>query len=131
MKFAYVRLLVDQADFAACFNFYKDTLGFPVTWGEGDASYASFDTGETTISINAYWIMGDALGLPSNPPKSDRAILIFEVDDVDARYEELKSRGVTFTHPPTDHREWGIRTAHFRDPAGNLLEICHELPQNS
>lgn len=127
MKFTHIRLLVDQADFAACFNFYKNTLSFAVTWGESDASYASFDTGETNLSINAYHIMGDALGLPPNPAKIDRALLIFEVDDVDAKYDELKSRGVTFTHPPEDHPAWGIRTAHFRDPAGNLLEICREL----
>ena len=127
MKFAYTRLLVDQADFPACFDFYKNVLGFKVKWGDGDPSYTSFETGDTTISINSYWIMGDALGLPANPPKSDRAVLIFEVEDVDAKYEALKKRGVTFTHPPEDHTDWGIRTAHFRDPAGNLIEINKPL----
>jgi len=100
MKFAYTRLLVDQADFAACRDFYKNVLGFKVTWGETDPSYTSFETGETTISLNSYWIVGDALGLPPNPPKADRAALIFEVEDVDAKYEEFKSRGVTFIHVP-------------------------------
>jgi lactoylglutathione lyase len=127
MKFAYTRLLVDQADFHACFDFYKNVLGFKVTWGEGDNSYASFATGETTVSINSYWIMGDALDLPKNPPKTDRAVLVFEVENVDTKYEELKIRGVSFTHPPEDHTDWGIRTAHFRDPAGNLIEINHPL----
>jgi catechol 2,3-dioxygenase-like lactoylglutathione lyase family enzyme len=127
MKFAYTRLLVDQADFAACRDFYKNVLGLKVTWGDIDPSYTSFDTGETTISLNAYWIVGDALGLPPNPPKTDRAALIFEVEDVDAKYEEFKSRGVTFIHTPTDHVDWGIRAAHFRDPAGNLIEINKPL----
>jgi len=127
MKFAYTRLLVDQADFDACRDFYKDKLGFKVTWGETDPSYTSFDTGETTISLNAYWIMGDAIGLPPNPPKNDRVALIFEVDDVDAKFGELKAQGVAFIHTPTDHTDWGIRAAHFRDPAGNLIEINKPL----
>ena len=127
MKFAYTRLLVDQADFDACRDFYKNILGFKVTWGETDPSYTSFDTGEITISLNAYWIVADALGLPPNPAKSDRAALIFEVEDVDAKYEELKGKGVTFIHTPIDHVDWGIRAAHFRDPAGNLIEINKPL----
>ncbi len=127
MKFTFTRLLVDQDDFHACFDFYKNTLGFKVTWGEGDNVYASFDTGATNIAINAYWTVGDALGLPANPPKTDRAILIFEVEDVDAKFEELKARGVTFVSSPEDRPDWGIRTAHFRDPAGNLIEINQYL----
>ena len=129
MKFTSTRLLVHQADFHACFDFYKNVLGFAVKWGEGDNRYASFETGENIIAINSYWIMGDALNLPANPPKSDRAVLTFEVEDVDAKYEELKARGVTFTHSPTDHTDWGIRTANFRDPAGNLIEINKPLAQ--
>jgi len=127
MKFVYTRLLVDQADFDACRDFYKNILGFKVKWGETDPSYTSFDTGETTISLNAYWIVADALGLVANPPKSDRAALIFEVEDVDAKYEALKAQGVIFIHTPTDHTDWGIRAAHFRDPAGNLIEINKPL----
>jgi lactoylglutathione lyase len=75
--------------------------------------------------------VGDALHLPDSPPKTDRAMIIFEVEDVDVRYEALKTRGVTFTHPPEDHADWGIRTAHFRDPAGNLIEINKALAHSA
>ena len=129
MKYTFTRLLVDQADFQACFDFYKNVLGFKVTWGEGDNVYASFDTGSTNLAINAYWTVSEPLHLPEERPKTDRSILIFEVEDVDAKYEELKTRGVIFTHPPEDRTEWGIRTAHFRDPAGNLIEINKYLAQ--
>jgi catechol 2,3-dioxygenase-like lactoylglutathione lyase family enzyme len=129
MKYTFTRLLVDQDDFSACFDFYKNVLGFKVTWGEGDNVYASFDTGVTNIAINAYWTVSEPLGLPADRPQTDRAILIFEVENVDAAYEDLQTRGVTFTHPPTDRADWGIRTAHFRDPAGNLLEINQYLSQ--
>lgn len=129
MKFTSTRLLVDQADFHACFDFYKNVLGFKVTWGEGHNAYASFDTGATTIAINSYGVMGDALNLPDDPPKTDRAVLVFEVADVDAKYEALKTQGVLFTHAPEDYRDWGCRAAHFRDPAGNLIEINQGLAQ--
>jgi len=32
-----------------------------------------------------------------------------------------------FETEPTDRSVWGIRTAHFRDPDGNLIEINHAL----
>ena len=127
MKYTFTRLLVDQADFDACFDFYKNVLGFKVTWGEGDKLYASFDTGVTNIAINAYWMVSDALGLLANPPQTDHAIIIFEVEDVDAKYEELKARCVTFVSAPEDRPDWGIRAAHFRDRAGNLIEINKPL----
>ena len=44
------------------------------------------------------------------------------MEDVDAAYEALKARGVSLLRPPTD-RPWGLRTAHFADPEGNLWEI--------
>ncbi len=44
------------------------------------------------------------------------------VDDVEAEYERLRSRGVEFETPPTD-AEAGIRLAFFRDPDGNRVEI--------
>ena len=58
----------------------------------------------------------------------DKAAYIFEVEKIDAAYEELVRRGVAFITVPTDRTEWGIRTAHFRDPEGNLLEIYSRLP---
>jgi uncharacterized glyoxalase superfamily protein PhnB len=44
------------------------------------------------------------------------------VDDVDAAYEELRSKGAEFIRAPED-RHWGLRCAHFKDPDGNVWEI--------
>jgi catechol 2,3-dioxygenase-like lactoylglutathione lyase family enzyme len=51
-------------------------------------------------------------------------LLAASVANVDAAFEELKGKGVTFVRPPTDQR-WGLRTAHFVDPEGNLWEMNH------
>ena len=46
---------------------------------------------------------------------------IFEVDDCQATYEELKGRGVEFTQEPVE-RFYGIDAA-FRDPFGNHFRM--------
>jgi catechol 2,3-dioxygenase-like lactoylglutathione lyase family enzyme len=43
MKLSFVRLLVD--DYGACFRFYRDVMGFPVTFGDEEGAYADFDAG--------------------------------------------------------------------------------------
>ena len=45
------------------------------------------------------------------------------VDDVDAMFEMLATRGVVLLNGPMD-RPWGIRTASFVDPAGYIWEIA-------
>jgi uncharacterized glyoxalase superfamily protein PhnB len=55
-----------------------------------------------------------------------RGLLAVEVADVDAAYEDLTARGVTFVQPPTD-KPWGRRMAHFADPEGTLWEIYQDI----
>jgi predicted enzyme related to lactoylglutathione lyase len=47
--------------------------------------------------------------------------LFFTTDDCQAAYEELKSRGVEFTQPPTE-QPYGI-DAGFRDQSGNHFRM--------
>ena len=47
--------------------------------------------------------------------------LFFAVDDCQASYEELKSRGVEFAQEPTE-QPYGI-DAGFRDPSGNHFRM--------
>jgi catechol 2,3-dioxygenase-like lactoylglutathione lyase family enzyme len=48
--------------------------------------------------------------------------LFFATDDVQASYEELKSRGVEFQQEPTE-QPYGI-DAGFRDPSGNSMRMA-------
>ena len=48
--------------------------------------------------------------------------LFFATDDVQATYEELKSRGVEFQQEPTE-QPYGI-DAGFRDPSGNQMRVA-------
>ena len=123
MKLAYVRLLVN--DFDACVAFYRDVLGFPVAILAEHAKFAEFDTGETALELYDRSMMAELVGRVgrSVTGEVDRALLTLRVDDVDETYEMLQAKGVSFDVPPTDREAWGARTAHFRDPDGNLIEL--------
>lgn len=128
LKMTHVRLLVK--DYAACFRFYRDVMGFEPTWGEEDGCYADFNAGTCALALFSRDLMAAAAGaadLPMEVACQDRSMLTFEVDDVDATWQRLCDCGVEEVAAPTDRAEWGIRAAHFRDPDGNLLEINQPL----
>ncbi len=127
-KFTYTRMLV--TDFKACFLFYRDILGFKATFGSEDDVYADFDTGGVTLALFGRATMSEAVGtasLPARASSQDAVCLCFGVENVDAACEQLKVKGVGLVSEPADRADWGIRTAHFRDPDGNLIEISQPL----
>jgi catechol 2,3-dioxygenase-like lactoylglutathione lyase family enzyme len=127
-KYEFTRLLV--SNFKACFLFYRDVLGFPVGFGTENDSYADFALGPVNISLFDKNEMSQAVGtadLPADLHGQDKICLVFAVENVDTACRQLKSKGVQLSVEPTDHPDWGIRTAHFRDPDGNLIEINHPL----
>jgi len=115
-------------DLAGCTVFYRDT--FKLQYQGSDANSASF-----LLEKGLYLILlsprgaADLLGTQVHEQKIEggpRGLLAAGVADVDAAYEELKAKGVTFVRPPTD-QPWGLRTAHFADPEGNLWEINQSI----
>jgi predicted enzyme related to lactoylglutathione lyase len=46
----------------------------------------------------------------------------FEVEDVDLEHEQLTRRGVPCIKPPVTY-PWGRRSAWFRDPDGNIVNL--------
>ncbi len=115
-------------DLARCTAFYRDTFNLP--YQGSDAQSASFLLEEGLYLIllspegaaDLLGTQGNALSIEGGP----RGLLAASVADVDAAYEELKAKGVTFVRPPTD-QPWGLRTAHFADPEGNLWEINQSI----
>lgn len=53
-------------------------------------------------------------------PSTGGALIYFECDDLDARFENLVADGVSFDSAPTDQR-WLWREARLNDPDGNRL----------
>ncbi len=127
-KYTHTRLLV--GNFRACFLFYRDALSFKPTFGTEESSYADFDTGSLHIALFDKGEMAATIGtttLPARLPTQDHVCLVLSVEDVDAACAHVRAQGVALVTEPTDHPDWGIRTAHFRDPDGNLIEINQPL----
>jgi catechol 2,3-dioxygenase-like lactoylglutathione lyase family enzyme len=132
MKLTHVRLLVNNFD--ACFRFYRDVMGFTVQWGAEGSGYADFRAprGGAMIALMDRHGMPAALGEVgpcSNGAQSDHGMLVFDAADLDSTVAALKARGAQFVAELTDRPDWGIRTAHLRDPEGNLIELNSPLPR--
>jgi catechol 2,3-dioxygenase-like lactoylglutathione lyase family enzyme len=128
LKYTHTRLLV--RNFGDCFRFYGETLGFAVAWGDAQSIYGEFETGTVRLALFDRQAMAEAIGNAGQPAEAasqDRVTLCFDVANVDEVYQQLQGRGVAFIAEPTDRPDWGVRTAHFRDPAGNLIEISARL----
>lgn len=118
-----IATVVFVRDMARCTTFYRDTLKLPYTGN--DANSSTFLLQERYLILLS--VMGAANLLGADPYEfkidgAPRVVLAASVEDVDAVYETLMAEGVTFLRPPTD-QPWGLRTAHFADPEGNLWEI--------
>ncbi|HCI82798.1 MAG TPA: glyoxalase [Ktedonobacter sp.] len=112
-------------DLARCTAFYRDTLGLEVN--ESESTPDSVSLRMENMHFFLLEVSGAAQMISDKPlelkiGEGSRVLMAAGVADVDAAYEELKARGVTFLKPPTD-QPWGLRTAYFADPEGNLWEI--------
>ena len=127
-KYEFTRLLV--TDFKACFRFYRDAMGFKPNFGTEEDTYADFEIGAVNISLFDKAEMSATLGTSAKPIQAemqDTICLTFSVESVDEFCKHLRQHGVTLLTEPTDHEDWGIRTAHFRDPDGHLIEVNEPL----
>ncbi|WP_433259046.1 VOC family protein [Streptosporangium sp. CA-135522] len=125
------RLLVGR--FADCFRFYDavlpELIGARRTRGAESGPYASWDVGTEGVLMlfdrAAMAAVTGTTGLPAEAAAQDRAMLVSRVGDVDAGFELCLRHGGRPVAPPADRPEWGpgLRTAHLRDPDGNLLEL--------
>jgi catechol 2,3-dioxygenase-like lactoylglutathione lyase family enzyme len=118
-------LFVEDLDRAR--SFYVDVLGFRLAFGDeggvglfiGDVMFLL-----VTVPSASDMLPGEVLGT-TNGQRPVGLLNIF-VENVDEAYELLRSRGVVFIVEPTD-REWGRRTAHFKDPDGFIWEISQSI----
>ena len=124
MKLLQIRLLVNDSKKSV--EFYRDSLGLPISWLEKEMEYALFDNGETKIELLSQENMAEIVGEERKSLDGDaqsRFLLQFKVEDVDKTYDNLHKQGITCVNEPHDRQEWRARVAHFRDPDNNLIEI--------
>lgn len=115
-------------DLEKSLTFYRDVVGLKLAMSDPVSHAFQFEGNRhlviLTIPAAVEMVGEDALSLGKAPVS--RALLCTGVDDVDATYEALKAKGVTFIKPPVT-QAWGRRTAYFADPSGNLWELWQEM----
>jgi predicted enzyme related to lactoylglutathione lyase len=109
-EMAFVAIAVSDAERAR--KFYQETLELKPARNQMGGAWVEYDLGETTIGVGCH---------PAWQPSRDGTTVAFEVDDIDATIEKLKSRGVAFDIPKTETPVCWM--AQFRDPDGNKLVV--------
>jgi catechol 2,3-dioxygenase-like lactoylglutathione lyase family enzyme len=114
------RIILRVADLNTSVAFYQDRVGLRLQ-SRFDEFAVFGDEGVT--------IMLQAIARKSNAPNGGLAAfteVVLETPDVMKTYEEMKSRGVTFTREPFPATTDGARVlyaANFRDPDGHILSL--------
>ncbi|NGY61621.1 VOC family protein [Lentzea sp. NEAU-D13] len=128
MKLSHTFMFVHDQD--AALAFYRDVVGLEVRTDESVEDYRWLTVGpadQPDIEI------GLSLVGPPVPPTDYEALnallakgslqgIIFELDDVDAKFEQVRAAGAEVLQEPID-QFYGVRDCAFRDPSGNMIRF--------
>jgi catechol 2,3-dioxygenase-like lactoylglutathione lyase family enzyme len=128
MKLSHTFLFVHDQD--AALKFYRDVVGLEVRTDESVEDYRWLTVGpadQPDIEIGL-----SRIG-PPIPPTDYEALnallakgslqgIIFEIDDVDAKFEQVRAAGAEVMQEPID-QFYGVRDCAFRDPSGNMIRF--------
>ena len=119
-------ITVFAEDLEATKQFYLTVFGLPAAY-EDEVSVV-FRFGPTMINVLRASEAVDLIApaIPGGADALPRIQFTLDVDEVDAKVAELDAHGVALLNGPMD-RAWGIRTAAFQDPAGNIWELSAPL----
>ena len=93
-------------------RFYRDTMGLTLMFQSPD--WSEFATGETRLALHS--------ASERNPV--GKVQLGFSVPDLQAFYEQMTARGITFTQLPTE--EAGSKLARFLDAEGVECSVSEQ-----
>ena len=128
VKAAHTRLFV--ADVGACAEFYRDVLKFEPVTIQIEKGYAEFKVANLRLSLFSQQEMAEILrttGKPAANSSQDTSGLILNVQNLDDIYHELRRANVEFDEPPTQNKEFALKVAYFRDPAGTLIGLFEAM----
>ena len=128
MKLSHTFLFVHDQD--AALKFYRDVIGLEVRTDESVEDYRWLTVGpadQPDLEIGL-----SRIG-PPVPPTDYEALnallakgslqgIIFQIDDVDAKFEQVRAAGAEVLQEPID-QFYGVRDCAFRDPSGNMIRF--------
>ena len=107
-------------------SFYESVFGLAPAYEDEDSAAFNFDN--MIVNLLALSAARNLIepATVAGPETGSRFQLTIWVDDTDAVCAELRSRGIELLNGPMD-REWGVRTASFKDPDGHIWEVAQQL----
>jgi lactoylglutathione lyase len=111
------------ADLGTAKSFYAKTFGQPVEFEDDEAVAFRFGTVLVNLLVDSAAPEVIAPAKVAESGSGSRFALAMTVADVDAACASLTEQGVELLNGPLD-RPWGMRTAAFADPDGNVWEIA-------
>jgi catechol 2,3-dioxygenase-like lactoylglutathione lyase family enzyme len=114
-------IILSVSNLEKSLTFYRHTLGMKVN-STIPGEFAFLDGGGVVLALRE-------ANKGTNPGLTE---VVFEVSDVYAAYESLKSRGVVFSQAPrivTESDAGQLVATDFRDPDGQILSITSWLPK--
>jgi catechol 2,3-dioxygenase-like lactoylglutathione lyase family enzyme len=117
MKLSAVRIWVN--DLAAAKTFYQDQLQLRLINDASAHGACVFDIGGASLVVEA---ADEQTSAEEGGLLRRFTGISFAVKNIHAEVDELRLRGVTFTHEP-EQQYWGGWLAWFKDPSGNVLEL--------
>ncbi len=129
MKINHVQhIAINTIDIEKSIAFYSDILGF--------TPCQNADMGEVTlvylkVSENAYMELFDLRGGATNEAVSEANSglrhIAFDVDDLAAWNDMLKTRHIPFLTEVTEMPQIGKRALLIADPNGVVIELCEDM----
>jgi lactoylglutathione lyase len=114
--------ILATGDLPRALGFYRDLLGFQVTYQfppEGEPGYVALDLGRSHLGIGA-----DPVGGADGSGGDGRRFTLWVyAQDCDAAVEHLRRHGVRVLSEPAD-QPWGERMAEVADPDGNKVIVA-------
>ena len=102
-------------------RFYRDQLGFTITFEWGDPLQYVATNRDEAVFIS--FSQNDSVAAD---PDDDSATIYIFVHDVDAIYREFQSKQAGITNPIGD-RDYGMRDFDLTDPEGNRLTFAKHI----
>ena len=111
-------------DLAAMRRFYHEVFGFPVYHDSPD--WIELQVGSSLLALRARGRSYDG-AIPSGVAGVQLAFRVTP-DDLDGWHVKLIALGVVVLEGLTD-KGYGHRTAFYRDPEGNIVELYADVPK--
>jgi catechol 2,3-dioxygenase-like lactoylglutathione lyase family enzyme len=115
--------IVFARDMAKMRRFYQDVLGFEVARELGP-QWVEYRVGENVLALTERGLMFDDAATPQGALSLQMAFRMGH-DELEEGIAGLRAAGVVVDGPAD--QPWGHRTAFFRDPDGNVLELFADL----